>query len=130
GLFMSLIGRFPTAADLGQAAGGLAVGLLVVVAVLIAFLRHLPVSKRLAGILHLQSTPSAEGFVSAPTRTDLVGKSGVAISELRPVGVAEIAGERVDVTTEGQFLSAGTALTVVRAEDMRVVVRPVPQIPS
>ena len=130
GLFMSLIGRFPTSADLGQATGGLAVGLLVVVAVLIAFLRHLPVSKRLAGILHLQSTPSSEGFVSAPIRTDLVGKAGVTITELRPVGCAQIGEERVDVTTEGQFISSGTPVTVVRAEDMRVVVRPVPQIPK
>ena len=130
GLFLSMIGRFPTGADLGQAAAGVGVGLLVVAAVLVAFLRHLPASKRLAGILHLGSAQSAEGFVSAPVRKDLVGKAGVTVSELRPVGVAEIAGERVDVTTEGQFLASGTAITVVRAEDLRVVVRPVERIPG
>jgi membrane-bound serine protease (ClpP class) len=130
GLFLSLIGRYPTTADLGQAAGGVAIGLLVVGAVLVAFLRHLPASKRLAGILHLTSSSSAEGFVSAPIRTDLVGKSGMAVTELRPIGVAEIEGERLDVTTEGQFISSGTAVTVVRAEDLRVVVRPVPTIPG
>ena len=130
GLFLSMIGRFPTGADLGQAAAGVGVGLLVVAAVVVAFLRHLPASKRLAGILHLGSAQSAEGFVSAPVRKDLVGKAGVTVSELRPVGVAEIAGERVDVTTEGQFLASGTAITVVRAEDLRVVVRPAAQIPG
>jgi len=128
GLFMSMIGRFPTASDLGQAAGGVAIGLLVVVAVLVALLRHLPVSKRLAGILHLEAARSEAGFVSAPIRTDLVGKSGVALTELRPIGAAQIGEERVDVTTEGQFISAGTPVTVVKAEDLRVVVRPVPQV--
>jgi len=130
GLFMSMLGRFPTSADLGQAAGGVAVGLLVVVAVLIAFLRHLPASQRLAGILHLGSARSDAGFVSAPIRTDLVGKAGVTVTELRPIGVAQIGEERLDVTTEGQFLSAGTPVTVVRAEDLRIVVRPVPQVAS
>lgn len=128
GLFLSLIGPYPTAADIGQAVGGLAIGIAIFVALVLALLRHLPVSKRLAGILQLESTPSAEGYVSAPVRTDLVGKSGVAVSELRPVGVAQIEGERVDVSTEGEFVTAGTAVTVVRAEAMRIVVRPAPRL--
>lgn len=130
GLFLSLIGSYPTTADIGQAVGGVAIGLVIVGAIGVAFLRHLPASKRLAGILHLGSAQSAEGYVSAPARTDLVGKSGVALSELRPVGVAQIEGERVDVTTEGEFLNSGTPITVVRAEGMRVVVRPAPTLPA
>jgi membrane-bound serine protease (ClpP class) len=128
GFFLSLVSARPTTADLWQAAAGVGIGLLIFGSVLVAFLRHLPASRRFAGILHQQGTPSAAGFVSAPTREDLVGKSGVAASELRPVGVAEIGGERVDVTTEGDFVRAGTAITVVRAEPMRIVVRPVPSV--
>ena len=48
--------------------------------------------------------------------------------ELRPVGVAEIAGERLDVTTEGEWLPAGTPISVIKAEPMRLVVRRVAQL--
>jgi membrane-bound serine protease (ClpP class) len=123
GFVLSMLGSYPTRADLWQALVGVGVGLLVFVAILVAFVRHLPVSRRLAGILHLDAQPAAAGYISAPARADLVGKAGVTASELRPIGVAEIAGERLDVTTEGDWLPAGTPVTVVKAEAMRLVVR-------
>jgi len=46
------------------------------------------------------------------------------------VGFAEIAGERVDVTTEGDWLPSGTPITVVKAEPMRLVVRRVGTLDS
>jgi len=123
GFFLSLIGSHPTTADLWGALGGTGVALVIFIAVAVAFLRHLPQSKRLAGVLHRDTQRADAGFVSAAARTDLIGKTGTAMSELRPAGVAEIGGERVDVTTEGEFVHAGTAVTVVRAEAMRLVVR-------
>jgi len=130
GFVLSMLGSYPTRADLWQALIGVGVGLLVFASLLVAFLRHLPVSRRLAGILHLGSQSAAAGYVSAPARADLVGKQGVAASELRPVGFAEIAGERVDVTTEGDWLPSGTPITVVKAEPMRLVVRRVGALDS
>lgn len=107
---------------------GLGVGMVVLALVGIGVIRHLPVSRRFEGILHTGGQSSADGFVSATARLDLIGKSGIALSELRPSGMAEIDGERVDVASEGDFVRAGTPVTVVRAEGMRVVVRPAPQL--
>jgi membrane-bound serine protease (ClpP class) len=53
----------------------------------------------------------------------LVGAVGVALTDLRPAGAAEIDGQRVDVVAEGGFLSAGTDLEVVLDEGYRRVVR-------
>jgi membrane-bound serine protease (ClpP class) len=128
GFFLSMLSDMPTQADLWQALTGVAVGLIVFVSLLVAFLRHLPASRRLSGILHREAQEAAAGYVSAPVRSDLLGKQGVATSELRPSGIAEIAGERVDVTTDGEWVPAGTPVTVVKAEAMRVVVRRVSQI--
>ncbi len=128
GFFLSMLGPYPTQADWWQALAGVGVGLFVLASLAVAFLRHLPVSKRLAGILHMDAQTAESGYVSAPARRELVGKQGVAVSELRPVGVADIAGERVDVTTEGDWVPAGTPVTVVKAESMRLVVRRVAQI--
>lgn len=129
GLLLFLFGRMTAGVDLAPVLGGAAVGIVVVGAVGYGIWRSLPSSKRFEGLLHVGTQPSAEGYVSAQARSDLVGKSGTAISELRPAGVADIQGERMDVTTEGGFVAAGTPVTVVHAEGMRLVVRPLRQVP-
>lgn len=54
---------------------------------------------------------------------DLVGQAGVALSDLRPAGVARFGGRRVDVVTEGDHVPQGAQIRVVRVEGRRVVVR-------
>jgi membrane-bound serine protease (ClpP class) len=54
------------------------------------------------------------------------GAVGVALTDLRPAGVAEIAGRRVDVVTEGEYLRAGEAVEVLVDEGYRRVVRKLP----
>lgn len=130
GLLLVLLGRFTAGVELSSILTGVVLGILIVASVAYGIWRHLPSSRRLEGLLHVGSQPSAEGYVSLLARSDLIGKTGTAISELRPVGVAEILGERVDVTSEGGFLPPGTPVTVVHAEGMRLVVRPLRQVPS
>jgi membrane-bound serine protease (ClpP class) len=56
---------------------------------------------------------------------ELVGQHGVAMSYLRPAGVARFGLLRVDVVSEGDFVPAGSEVEVVRVEGRRVTVRPV-----
>ncbi|NNM99553.1 MAG: hypothetical protein HKL91_07135 [Candidatus Eremiobacteraeota bacterium] len=65
-------------------------------------------------------------FVTAPNRFDLMGRSGMALTYLRPAGHALIDGERIDVLTEGEFIAAGTPIHVVRVEGSRIFVEPIP----
>lgn len=58
----------------------------------------------------------------ASAKSDLVGKSGVALTTLRPAGIAEIEGRRVDVLTAGEFIEQGSQITVVKAEGMHILV--------
>jgi len=60
----------------------------------------------------------------------LVGATGVALTDLRPAGAAEIDGERVDVVAEAGYLPAGSALVVVVDEGYRRVVRLAPVHPT
>jgi membrane-bound serine protease (ClpP class) len=62
-------------------------------------------------------------YVTAPDRRELIGQTGIAASYLRPSGVAAIGGERVDVLTEGEFVAAGSPVTVTRVEGARIFVR-------
>jgi membrane-bound serine protease (ClpP class) len=51
------------------------------------------------------------------------GAIGTALSDLRPAGVADFGGYRVDVVTLGDYLEAGERVEIVRAERYRRVVR-------
>lgn len=57
------------------------------------------------------------------TRVRLLGKRGTALTPLRPGGVAEIDGARVEVETEGSFVAAGSTLRVVAMDRRRFIVR-------
>ncbi len=52
-----------------------------------------------------------------------VGKKGAALTTLRPAGMIEIEGKRVDVVTEGEYLSRSTPVEVIRVDGNRIVVR-------
>lgn len=54
--------------------------------------------------------------------TSLVGKTGVAVTILRPVGRAEFDGVPVDVVARDGFVDKGTSVTVVSVEGATVTV--------
>lgn len=56
-------------------------------------------------------------------RRRYLGKVGVAVTPLRPGGVVEIEGERVEVSTEGEFIAAGSDVRVVAMDRRRYFVR-------
>ena len=56
-------------------------------------------------------------------RARYLGKKGVAVTPLRPTGVAEIEGERIEVVTEGDFISAGSNIKVVAMDRRKYFVR-------
>ena len=123
-VLLALVGNLPTMTDFMQAGAILGASIIISAAVFIAWMRHLPNSSRFTGLFLKSATHASEGFISAPLRGDLVGKDGTALTDLRPSGTAVIAGERVDVVTEGEFVKAGAPVTVMRSEAYRLVVRP------
>jgi len=64
-------------------------------------------------------------YVTSADFTTLRGKTGVAASYLRPAGIAQIEGNRVDVLTQGEFIAQGTPIRVARVEGARVFVEEV-----
>lgn len=56
-------------------------------------------------------------------QSSLLGKQGRAITILRPAGVAEIDGKRVDCVSEGDIIEPGKSVIVVSLSNGRVIVR-------
>ena len=120
---LAMMGAAPTTADLLRALAVLSASLVITAAVAYAWLRHLPNSGRFAGLFLRGGMDRADGYISAPPRDDLVGRDGVALTDLRPAGTARIGNERVDVVTEGEYVAQGSAVRVIRSEGYRHVVR-------
>lgn len=119
---LAMMGSAPTRADVLQALAVLSASLVITAAVVYAWLRHLPTSGRFSGLFLRGGMDRAEGYISAAPREDLVGRDGVALTDLRPAGTARIGEERVDVVTEGEYLAQGSPIRVIRSEGYRHVV--------
>ena len=52
-----------------------------------------------------------------------IGMEGVAITDLRPSGIAMIAKERLDVGTDGQYLAKDSSLMVVAVTGNQIIVK-------
>ena len=69
-----------------------------------------------------EETPAAE---SKETEDTFLGREGVTVTVLNPVGIAEFDGVRLDVMAEGTYLEKGVAVRVYQVDGNRIVVRPV-----
>jgi membrane-bound serine protease (ClpP class) len=130
GLYMSLLGSLPTMPDFTRAGMVMTTTVLILLVSAWVLIRSLPGRSRPAksGIFLLSRTDRDTGYESAPHRGELVGKTGTAITDLRPAGTALFDEERVDVVSESEWIQAGTRVRIVSAEGYRHVVRPIPRV--
>jgi membrane-bound serine protease (ClpP class) len=117
-LVMSVVGSGATPEFFMFAAARIVFSLLVALAASFALLRYMP-RTRLGRQLILDT-----GLATEPEGDRRwLGKRGRASSPLRPAGIAEIEGERVDVVSEGELIEPGTEIEVMRVDGNRIVVR-------
>jgi len=84
---------------------------------------HTPIARRLT---LAREFDAKEGFTSASAELEkYVGKEGVAVTILRPAGIALIEGKRVNVVTDGEFIEKDERVKVSEVEGGRIVVLPV-----
>lgn len=99
--------------------------MLIVLGILIALSFRIPQTKRFWKRLSLTTTQSKSGGYVAPNQNleCFLGCEGIALSQLRPAGTADFNGNRIDVVTEGGFISKETRIKVIEVEGTRVIVR-------
>ena len=61
--------------------------------------------------------------ISQQDRSALVGRRGVTVTPLRPIGRVRFGHEEVDVMTEGEYIESDQEIEVTTVEGPRVVVR-------
>lgn len=124
GLMLSTVGDGATMDALIAAASRLGISLIVAIVASLAILRYLPKTRVGRHLVLSTDLTAAGGFTSEPiAEHDLVGKMGIAMSTLRPAGIADIEGKRVDVVSDGEYIEAGEPIRVDHVDGNRVVVR-------
>ena len=74
----------------------------------------------------LDQPVATSGFEADVARLEqLVGKRGVASSFLRPAGLIEVDGARIEALSESEMIAAGTAVKVIRVSGLKVIVKAV-----
>jgi len=124
GFYTAMVGPFTHPSQAGVALGAVSLALVGGLILTAVVLTQLPRSRlRLGGVI-LQSTITgrAGDKVEVPA-TKWVGRRGVAVTDLRPAGAGEFAGERVDIVAEEGFILKGTLIVIVRDDGYRKVVR-------
>jgi membrane-bound ClpP family serine protease len=126
--FLALMAGIVSAAStvwVGLAAlGG---GLLITGAVLWALVKLFGFKPSWNKLVLANQMTSEQGYVASRDRSGLLGKTGVALTMLRPSGFAELDGQREDVVSEGEIIPAGSKVQVIHVEGSRVVVRKITQ---
>jgi membrane-bound serine protease (ClpP class) len=123
-LVLSMTGAGDTAAAVIQASWRVVIALLIALGVglvLLRFMPRLPFARRLVLDANLGTGPE---HGSAPLSDQRwLGKRGHAATVLRPAGIADIEGERVDVVSDGALIERGTPIHVTHVDGNRIVVR-------
>jgi len=75
--------------------------------------------------LALKTCQTPEDGYVAPKQdfANFLGKEGIALTQLRPTGTADFSGQRLDVVTEGAFVTSGSSIKVIAVEGTRGIVR-------
>ena len=109
------------------AALGMLLIILSVIAIAISMSLRSATNGRLSkSRLILRETESNEaGYRSTEDMEVFLGREGQTTTVLRPTGIAEFEGVRLNVVSEGEFIASGTTVRIVRIEGSRVLVRPV-----
>ncbi len=123
-IFLSLLGSDPfidmnaVSIAIIQLSGAMLFALLG----MLFLVRYLPKSTTFNRLVLAESEKAEHGFVSYPSEKDLIGKTGIAYTTLRPGGTAEIDGKRVDVVADSEYIDKGVKIKVIRVEGIKVVV--------
>ena len=125
GLYMSLLGGLPTMPDFTRAGLVMSTTILFIAVTAWVMIRTLPKSSRLSksGIFLLERTDRSTGYESSHPRSELIGRVGAAVTDLRPSGTGLFGDERIDVVSESSWITEGTPIKIISAEGYRHVVR-------
>jgi membrane-bound serine protease (ClpP class) len=123
-IFLSLLGGDPfiTFETISVAIIQLTIAIIAAIVLVFLLAKYLPKTSAFSRLVLSESEKANEGFVSYPSETSLLGKTGKSLTVLRPAGIAEIEGKKYDVIADNEYIEPGKVIKVIRVEGIKVVV--------
>ena len=101
----------------------LAVSIVAALAIFALLIKYLPSNPAWNLFVLKDKQENSEGYSVTPDMTQYAGKAGIAVTTLRPAGIALVDGARIDVVTFGDYIDAGTNIVVVRVEGSKIFIK-------
>lgn len=123
GAISLLAGIFVTAGNLKE---GVIITLIVLGVLIIMFIiivRLISKGGNKSRIVLSDEQRKETGFTSSQPYEELIGKKGIAITDLRPSGTGEFEGKEYDVVSDGKYINKGANLVVFEVEGVRIIVK-------
>jgi membrane-bound serine protease (ClpP class) len=118
GLLALAAGAIAAWTELGPSWGGVTAGISVIAAgIMLLWLPKSRLGRRMV-LDHSQADA-----LSQQDRSRLVGRRGITVTPLRPIGRVRFGSDEVDVMTEGEYIDRSQEVEVMTVEGPRVVVR-------
>ena len=108
-----------------QAFSTMLISMALAIGIFFILVRYLPESRLWNKLVLKDAATSQRGFVSTQDFSQYLGQTGFTVTKLRPAGMMEINGIRLDVVSEGQFIEADIPVIVTEINGSRIVVKPV-----
>lgn len=121
GIICLVGGILCTAKDIEE---GLTITVIVVVVLAVMVTLAMTLFKRVKTPFILDTEIKAEkGYINAADLEYLVGKTGIAVTDLRPAGKCDIEGVEFDVRTEGRYIERGGKVRISRIHEHMIIVK-------
>ena len=92
----------------------------IMLAVILGLLSH---GKLKSPIILKEEQNKNKGYISSNDLNYLLGKQGVAVTDLRPSGIGNFEGINFDVLSEGNYISKGAQLVIYKVQGSKLVVK-------
>lgn len=76
-----------------------------------------------SSLVHSETESNEDGYRSIDDLAVFMDKEGTATTVLRPAGIADFEGVRLNVSSEGDYIPAGTKVRIIKVEGAKILVR-------
>ena len=76
-----------------------------------------------SALVHNDTESNEDGYRSTQDLAVFMNKEGTTSTVLRPTGIADFDGVRLNVSSEGDFIAAGTKVRIIKVEGAKILVR-------
>ncbi len=121
-MYQMLLGTHPGPEETRGALYGLNIGIVGGVIAGVFFFKFLVRSRLYQRAVPYTPQKKSQGYSISQGYEKLIGRVGVATSDLRPAGTADISGERYQVMTTGEYLIKGVQIEVKGIDENQLIV--------